>query len=93
MAYKLLNKTAEGFNLKDVEDENLFNFVENIKQGEYEIIPNWDYMEKLFDIFPDNEDWEIEELSSGMFLILPTNTTTFQRNKFKEILEEDKQYK
>lgn len=34
------------------------------------------------------QDWEIEELSNGMFAVLPSNTTTQQKNKFKELIQE-----
>lgn len=34
------------------------------------------------------QNWEIEELSNGMFAVLPTNTTTQQKNKFKELINE-----
>ena len=34
------------------------------------------------------QNWEIEELSNGMFAILPSNTTTQQKNKFKELIQE-----
>lgn len=34
------------------------------------------------------QDWEIEELSNGMFAVLPSNTTTQQKNKFKELVRE-----
>lgn len=34
------------------------------------------------------QDWEIEDLSNGMFAVLPSNTTTQQKNKFKELIQE-----
>lgn len=32
--------------------------------------------------------WDIENLSNGMFAVLPSNTTTQQKNKFKELIQE-----
>ena len=32
--------------------------------------------------------WEVEELSNKMFAILPSNTTTQQKNKFKALMQE-----
>lgn len=34
------------------------------------------------------QDWEVEELSNGMFAVLPSNTTTHQKNEFKELLKQ-----
>ena len=32
--------------------------------------------------------WEVEELSNKMFAVLPSNTTTQQKNKFKALMQE-----
>ena len=87
MAYKLLNARKENIELKNLDDNTRAN-VEAIQQGEYTICCNWDEVEKLLDCFDNNEDWTIEELTNGMFAILPENTTTQQKNKFKELVKE-----
>ena len=87
MAYKLLNARKENIELKNLDDNTRAN-VEAIQQGEYTICCNWEEVEKLLDCFDNNEDWAIEELTNGMFAILPENTTTQQKNKFKELIKE-----
>lgn len=34
------------------------------------------------------QNWQIEELTNGMFAVLPSNTTTQQQNIYKALLEE-----
>ena len=87
MAHKLLNARKENIVLANLDDSTRAN-VEVIQQGEYTICCNWDEVEKLLDCFDNNEDWTIEELTNGMFAILPENTTTQQKNKFKELIKE-----
>lgn len=96
MAYKLINETRKDFNIKNVEEERrdeLKGYVETIKQGEIEIVPTWELVDELLEIFPENEEWRIEELRNGMFAILPLNSAraknqTFQQNKLIELLNE-----
>lgn len=90
MAYKLLNTRKENIVLANLDDSTRAN-VEAIQQGEYTICCNWDEVEKLLDCFESDNDfdnWQIEGLSNGMFAILPENTTTQQKNKFKELIKE-----
>ena len=87
MAYKLLNTRKENIVLANLDDSTRAN-VEAIQQGEYTICCNWDEVEKLLDCFDNNEEWTIEELTNGMFAILPENTTTQQKNKFKKLITE-----
>ena len=87
MAYKLLNTRKENIVLANL-DENTRANVEAIQQGEYTICCNWDEVEKLLECFDNNEDWQIEDLSNGMFAILPSNTTAQQKNKYKKLIEE-----
>ena len=90
MAYKVLNERKENIELKNL-DENTRANVEAVQQGEYTICCNWEEVEKLLDCFESNnefDDWQIEGLSNGMFAVLPSNTTTQQRNKFKELVKE-----
>ena len=87
MAYKVLNTRKENIELKNLDDNTRAN-VEAIQQGEYTICCNWEEVEKLFECFENNEEWQIEGLTNGMFAILPSNTTTQQKNKFKELIKE-----
>ena len=90
MAYKLLNARKETVELKNLDDNTRAN-VEAIQQGEYTICCSWLEVEKLLECFTsDNEfdDWAIEGLSNGMFAVLPSNTTTQQKNKFLELIKE-----
>ena len=87
MAHKLLNARKENIVLASLDGGTRAN-VEAIQQGEYTICCNWDEVENLLNCFDNNEDWAIEELSNGMFAILPENTTTQQKNKFKELIKE-----
>lgn len=89
MAYKKVNIMVEGYT---PENDEMKGYCETIRQGELEIVPTWDLVDKLLEIFPDNEEWEIEELSNGMFAILPKselmgkNQYTFQKNKLNELM-------
>ena len=90
MAHKILNERKESIVLSKL-DENTRANVEAIQQGEYTICCNWDEVEKLLNCFESNnefDDWQIEGLSNDMFAILPCNTTTQQKNKFKKLLQE-----
>lgn len=90
MAYKLLNTRKENIELKNL-DENTRASVEAVQQGEYTICCNWEEVEKLLDCFESSnefDDWQIEGLSNDMFAVLPSNTTTQQKNKFKELIKE-----
>lgn len=87
MAYKVMNARKENIELKNLDDNTRAN-VEAIQQGEYTICCNWEEVEKLLECFDNNEDWIIEQLSNEMFAVLPTNTTTQQKNKFAKLLEE-----
>lgn len=90
MAYKLLNTRKENIELKNL-DENTRANVEAVQQGEYTICCNWEEVEKLLDCFESSnefDDWQIEGLSNEMFAVLPSNTTTQQKNKFKELIKE-----
>ena len=90
MAYKVLNARKENIELKNLDDNTRAN-VEAIQQGEYTICCDWDEVEKLLECFESNndfDDWQIEGLSNGMFAVLPSNTTTQQKNKFKALLQE-----
>lgn len=90
MAYKLLNARKENIELKNL-DENTRASVEAVQQGEYTICCNWDEVEKLLDCFESNnefDDWKIEGLTNDMFAVLPSNTTTQQKNKFEKLITE-----
>ena len=90
MSYKLLNARKENIELKNLDDSTGAN-VEAIQQGEYTICCNWDEVENLLNCFESDNDfdnWQIEGLSNGMFAVLPENTTTQQKNKFKKLISE-----
>ena len=90
MAHKILNERKENVVLSKLDDNTRAN-VEAIQQGEYTICCNWVEVENLLNCFESNnefDDWQIEGLSNGMFAILPNNTTTQQKNKFKKLLQE-----
>ena len=90
MAYKLLNARKESIELKNLDDNTRAN-VEAAQQGEYTICCNWEEVENLLDCFESDNDfdnWQIEGLSNGMFVILPENTTTQQKHKFEKLITE-----
>lgn len=85
---RTLNKT-NNFDRENV-TEQMKSYIDNIKQGGYEIATKWEEVEQLLEIFPDNEGWEINQLSNGMFAILPTVSTRVSRKEYEQLLESDK---
>lgn len=93
MAYKVLNKSNEYFKeqqsrLRDGDDQERqwYDDVKGLEQGEYVVCTKWEQVENILDSFDDNEDFRIEEVR-GTFFVLPTNTTTFQKNQFNKAIE------
>ena len=68
-------------------DENYY-LVEEFKaleKGDYALVTSWDDVEVILEGFEDNEEFEVEELSNGIFAILPTFCTKSARKEFDKM--------
>ena len=68
-------------------DDNYY-LVEEFKaleKGKVALITSWDDVEIILEGFEDNEEFEIAELSNGIFAILPTYCLKSARKEFDEM--------
>lgn len=68
-------------------DENYY-LVEEFKaleKGDYALVTSWDDVEVILEGFEDNEEFEVEELSNGIFAILPTFCIKSARKEFDKM--------
>lgn len=68
--------------------EEKFYLTEEIKaleKGDYALVMNWEDVETVLESFEDNEDFELAELSNGIFAILPTLCIKSARKEFDEM--------
>ena len=68
-------------------DENYY-LVEEFKaleKGDYALVTSWEDVEVILEGFEDNEEFEVEELSNGIFAILPTLCIPSARKEFDKM--------
>lgn len=64
------------------EDYYLIEEFKQLEKGNMALVTSWDDVEKILEGFEDNEDFEIEELSNGIFAILPSLCVKSARKEF-----------
>lgn len=64
------------------EDYCLIEEFKQLEKGNMALVTSWDDVEKILEGFEDNEDFEIEELSNGIFAILPSLCVKSARKEF-----------
>ena len=67
------------------EDFYLIQEFKELEKGNVAFITCWEDVEKILEGFEDNEDFEIEELSNGIFGVLPTLCVKSARKEFDEL--------
>lgn len=68
-------------------DDNYY-LVEEFKaleKGDYALVTSWEDVETILEGFEDNEDFEIAELTNGIFAILPNYCIKSARKEFDEM--------
>ena len=64
------------------EDFYLIEEFKQLEKGDVAFITCWEDVEKILEGFEDNEDFEIAELSNGIFAVLPTLCIPSARKEF-----------
>ena len=79
-----INFRKKEINLNDFvgDKEYLAEEIKELEKGEYSIVTKWEDVEIILESFEDNEEFEIEELENGMFVILPTLCIKKARKEF-----------
>lgn len=67
------------------EDFYLIQEFKELEKGNVAFITCWEDVEKILEGFEDNEDFEIEELSNGIFGILPSLCVKSARKEFDKL--------
>ena len=82
-----INFRKETVDYSKFTDDNYY-LVEEFKaleKGEYALITSWEDVETILEGFEDNEEFEIEKLSNGIFAILPTYCIKSARKEFDKM--------
>ena len=64
------------------EDFYLIQEFKELEKGNVAFITCWEDVEKILEGFEDNEDFEIAELSNGIFAVLPNLCVKSARKEF-----------
>ena len=67
------------------EDFYLIQEFKELEKGNVAFITCWEDVEKILEGFEDNEDFEIAELSNGIFAVLPNLCVKSARKEFDEM--------
>ena len=67
------------------EDFYLIQEFKELEKGNVAFITCWEDVEKILEGFEDNEEFEIAELSNGIFAVLPTLCIPSARKEFDEM--------
>lgn len=88
---KIINKRRPEVDFKKMvgtDNEFMIEEIKEIEHARHTILPNWDYVDFLLSCFDNTDNWHIDELSNGMFVVLPDNASTYEKNLYYNILVE-----